>query len=216
MSLDFSGRHSSNIGNHNHLEMNKPPPSPSPAALVAVWSKGREQSVTTKSGQKNEALLLRDSVQISPDWKASFSVLGSYCSEGAGTGGGINDTLLVNIAGIISRRLCIILLHHTLATWCKELTHWKRPWCWERLKAGGEGDDRGWDGWMTSPTQWTWVWASSRSWWWTGKPGMLQSVGSQRVRHDWVTELNWIAEDRYFSYLLLYNKHGRNSMAFVN
>ena len=65
-----------------------------------------------------------------------------------------------------------------------ELTHWKRPWCWERLKAGGEGDDRGWDGWMASPTQWTWVWASFRSWWRTGKPGVLHSMGSQRVRHD--------------------------------
>ena len=63
-------------------------------------------------------------------------------------------------------------------------------WWWERWKAGGEGDDRGWDGWMTSLTRWTWVWASSRSWWWTGKPGMLQSMGSQRVRHNWVTELN--------------------------
>ena len=72
-----------------------------------------------------------------------------------------------------------------------ELTHWKRSWCWGRLKAGGEGDDRGWDGWMASPTQWTWIWGSPWSWWWTGKPGMLQSMGSQRVRHDWVTELNW-------------------------
>ena len=70
-------------------------------------------------------------------------------------------------------------------------THRKRPWCWERLKVGREGDDRGWDGWMTSLTQWTWLWASSRSWWWTGKPGMLQSMGSQRVGHDWATELNW-------------------------
>ena len=76
-----------------------------------------------------------------------------------------------------------------LATWCKELTHWKRPWCWARLKAGGEGDDRGWDGWMASPTQWTWVWACSGSWWWIGKPGVLQSMGSQRVRHNWATEL---------------------------
>ena len=79
----------------------------------------------------------------------------------------------------------------TLATWCENLTHWKRPWCWERLKAGGEGDNRGWDGWMASPTQWTWVWASSRSCWWTGKPGVLQPMGSQRVRHDWATEVNW-------------------------
>ena len=78
-----------------------------------------------------------------------------------------------------------------LATWCKQLTHWKRPWCWERLKAGGEGDDRGWDGWMASPTWWTWVWASSRSWWWTGRPGMLQSMGSQRVGHDWTELIQW-------------------------
>ena len=70
-------------------------------------------------------------------------------------------------------------------------THWKRPWCWERLKAGGEGVDRGWDGWMASLTGWTWVWANSRSWWWTRKPGMLQSMGSQRVGHAWATELNW-------------------------
>ena len=60
----------------------------------------------------------------------------------------------------------------------------------ERLKAGGEEDDRGWDGWMASPTQWTWVWASSRSWWWRRKPGVLQSMGSQRVKHNWATELN--------------------------
>ena len=79
----------------------------------------------------------------------------------------------------------------TLATWCKELTHVKRPWCWERLKVGGEGDDRGWDGLMASPTWWTWVWVNSGSWWWTGKPGVLQSMGSQRVRHGWATELNW-------------------------
>ena len=79
-----------------------------------------------------------------------------------------------------------------LATWCKELIHWKRLWCWERLKAGGEGDDRGWDGWMASLTGWTWVWASSGSWWWTGKPGVLQSMGLQRVGHDWVTELSWV------------------------
>ena len=77
---------------------------------------------------------------------------------------------------------------NTLATWCADLTHWKRPWWWERLKAGGEEDDRGWNGWMASLTQWTWVWASSGSLWWTGKPGVLQSMGLQRVRHDWVTK----------------------------
>jgi len=68
---------------------------------------------------------------------------------------------------------------------------WERPWCWERLQAGGEGDNRGWDGWMAPLTEWKWVWPSSRSWWWTGKPGVLQSMGSQRVRQDWVTKLNW-------------------------
>ena len=62
---------------------------------------------------------------------------------------------------------------NTLATWCKELTHWKRPWCCERLRAGGEGDDRGRDGWTASLTQWTWVWVNSESWWWTGRPGIL-------------------------------------------
>ena len=59
------------------------------------------------------------------------------------------------------------------------------------LKAGGEGDDKGWDGLMASPTQWTWIWVDSRSWWWTGKPGLLWFIGSQRVGHDWATELNW-------------------------
>ena len=72
----------------------------------------------------------------------------------------------------------------------EELTHWKRLWCWEGLGAG-EGDDRGWDGWMASPTWWTWVCVNSGSWWWTGRPGMLQFMGSQRVGHDWMTELNW-------------------------
>ena len=68
----------------------------------------------------------------------------------------------------------------------------ERPWCWERLRAGGEGDDRGWDGWMASLTRWTWLWVDSRSWWWTGRPGVLRFMGSQRVGHDWATELNWI------------------------
>ena len=77
-------------------------------------------------------------------------------------------------------------------TLCEELTHLKRPWCWERLRARGEGDDSGWHGWMTSPTQWIWVWVNSGSWRWTGRSGVLQFMGSQRVRHDWVTELNWI------------------------
>ena len=72
------------------------------------------------------------------------------------------------------------------------LAHWKRPWCWERLKADGEEDDGKWDGWMESPIWWMWVCAGSGSWWWTGRPDMLQSVGLQRVWHTWATELNWI------------------------
>ena len=77
--------------------------------------------------------------------------------------------------------------------WPPDVKKWlilkERPWCWERLKVGGEGDDRGWDGWMSSPTQGTGVWVNSGSWRWTGRPGVLQSMGSQRVRHDWATEL---------------------------
>ena len=81
-----------------------------------------------------------------------------------------------------------MLCSSILATWCEELTHWKRPWCCGRLKAGGEGDDSGWDGWMVSPTQWTWVWANFRRLWRPGKPCLLQSMGSQRVRHSLATE----------------------------
>ena len=67
----------------------------------------------------------------------------------------------------------------------------EKTWCWEGLGAGGEGDDRGWDVWMASPTWWTWVWVNSGSWWWTGRAGVLRFLGLQRVEHDWVTELNW-------------------------
>ena len=84
---------------------------------------------------------------------------------------------------------------NTLATSWEELSHWKRLWCWEGLGAGGEGDDKGWDGWMASPTRWTWVWVNSGSWGWTGKPGVLWFMGSQRVGHDWETELNWTASN---------------------
>ena len=80
---------------------------------------------------------------------------------------------------------------NTLANWCEEPTHLKRPWHWERWKAGGEGDNREWDGWMASLTRWTWVWVNSGSWWWTGRPGVLWSVRSQRAGHGWATELNW-------------------------
>ena len=93
--------------------------------------------------------------------------------------------------------LTVFILHiwswnsNTLATLCEELTHWKRLWYWEGLGAGGERDNRGWDGWMASPTGWTWVWVNSGSWWWTRRPGVLWFMGSQRVGHNWATELNW-------------------------
>ena len=83
---------------------------------------------------------------------------------------------------------------NTLATWCKELTQWKRPWCWERLKAGRDWGDRGWDGWMASLTQWTWLRANSGRQRRTGKPGMLQFMVSQRVGHDWVLNNNYQRE----------------------
>ena len=103
-----------------------------------------------------------------------------------------NQSILKEISLNIHRKdWCWSWNSNTLATWCEELIHWKRPWCWERLKAGGERDNRGWDGWMASLTLWIWVWVNSGSRWWTGEPGVLQSMGSQRIGHDWVTELNW-------------------------
>ena len=73
----------------------------------------------------------------------------------------------------------------------------EKTWCWEWLRAGGEGDNRGWDGWMTSPTQWTWVWVNSRSWWWTGRPGVLRFLELQRVGHNWATELTDRTDDQW-------------------
>ena len=81
----------------------------------------------------------------------------------------------------------------TPVLWLPHAKSWLigKDWCWEGLEAGGKGDNRGWDGWMASPTRWTWVWVNSGSWWWTGRPGVLQFMGSKRVGHDWTTELNW-------------------------
>ena len=104
------------------------------------------------------------------------------------------------IPGCSLERLCWSWNSNTLVIWCKELTHFKRPWCWERLRAGGEDDDRGWDGWMALLTQRTWVWVDSGSWWWTGRPGILQFMGSQRVGHNWVTELNELNAKRIFCF----------------
>ena len=100
-----------------------------------------------------------------------------------------------SVLGVHWKDWCWSWNSNTLATWCEELTHWKwgmswliPTWCWERLRAGGEGDDRGWDGWMASSIQWTWVWVDSGSWWWTGRPGLLQFMGSQRVGLNWTSQ----------------------------
>ena len=103
---------------------------------------------------------------------------------------------------------------NTLATWCEELACWKRPWCWERLKAGGEGDNGGWDSWMASPTWWTWVWGSFGSWWWTGRSSVLQSMGLQRIGHDWATELNWTEMFSYYQIWLMTSRLGIQYIGF--
>ena len=97
-----------------------------------------------------------------------------------------------SVLGVHWKDWCWSWNSNTLATSCEELTHWKRPWCWEGLWAGGKGDNREWDGWMASLTRWIWVWVNSGSWWWTGRPDVLRFMGSQRVRHDWAAELNRI------------------------
>ena len=103
-----------------------------------------------------------------------------------------NQSILKEISpGCSLKDWCWSWNSNTLANSWEELTHWKRPWCWEGLGAGGEGDNRGWDGWVASLTGWAWVWVNSRSLWWTGRPGRLQFIGSQIVGHDWATELNW-------------------------
>ena len=88
-----------------------------------------------------------------------------------------NQSILKEISSEYSLEGLMLKLQ-SLGTWCEELTHLKRLWCWERLRVGGKGDDRGWDGWMASPVQWTRVWVNTRNWWWTGRPGVLQSIGS--------------------------------------
>ena len=102
-----------------------------------------------------------------------------------------NQSILKEISpGCSLEGLMLKLKLHTLATSCEELTHLKRPWCWERLRAGEEGDDRGWSGWVASLTWWTWVWVASGSWWWTWRPGVLWFMGSQRVGTELITHVN--------------------------
>ena len=107
-----------------------------------------------------------------------------------------NPSILVEISPGCSLE-GVMLMSNTLATSCEELTHWKSQ-CWEGLGTEGERNDRGWDGWMASPTRWTWDWVNSGSWWWTGRPAVLRFMGSQRVGHNWATELNWLKCYRSF------------------
>ena len=107
-----------------------------------------------------------------------------------------------------------LVVREILIKKCKELTHWKRPWCWEGLGAGGEGDDRGWDGWMASPTRWAWVWVNSGSWWWTGRPGVLWFMGLQRLVHDWATEPNWTELTEHILVIRLSNVKRYNNTYF--
>ena len=113
--------------------------------------------------------------------------VGEDCWESLGLQGDPTSPFWRSALGFLWKKWC----SSTLATSREELTHWKRFWCWEGLWTGGEGEDRGWDGWMASLTRWMWVWVNSRSWWWTGRPGVLRFMGLQRVRHDWATDLIW-------------------------
>ena len=132
-------------------------------------------------------------------WEFNVITLEGWCWRS-------NPSILKEISTGCSLEGLMLKLKLQYFTSCEELTYWKRPWCWEGLGAGGEGDDRGWDGWMASLTRWAWVWVNSRSWWWTERPGVLRFMGSQRVGHDWATELNWLCKDQrdYFFFLALF------------
>ena len=116
---------------------------------------------------------------------------------------------------------------NTLATWCEELAHCKRLWCWERLGSGGKGEDWGWDRWVASPAQWTWVWVSSGRWQWrTGKPGELQFMGLQRVGHNWGTQqqqhekegnpASWVNMDRPWGHCAKWDKSEKDKLNMIS
>ena len=137
-------------------------------AIMIVLGEGRMLRETLPSGPGQADLDLESGRQI---WETLGSIPAPACRLFAQIISWRRVRIILSNSWSCEDYWCWSWSSNTLATWCEELTHWKRPWCWERLKAGGEGDDRGWDGWMASPTQLKWVWASSGSW--SGKPSML-------------------------------------------
>ena len=148
-----------------------------------------EKQNKTENKQKNPYIHDHIEQEAAQKFKVPFASLWRRLLRVPWTAGGPTST---GPTSVHWKDWCWSWNSSTLATWCEELTHWKRPWSWERLRAGGDQDNRGWDGWMASPTWWTWVLVDSGSWWWTGRPGVLQSMGSQSFGHDWATELNCI------------------------
>ena len=157
------------IKKQRHYFVNKGPSSPYMAMVFPVVMYGGE----------------RWTIQKAEHWRTDAFELWCW----AWTSRRSNQSILKEISPEYSLEVLVLKLKlQNLATWCEELTRWKRPWCWERLKVGGEGDDRGWDRWMASLTQWTWVWINAVSWWWTGRPGVLSPWG---CKESDTTQLNW-------------------------
>ena len=113
---------------------------------------------------------------------------------------------------IFIRRTDAEISSNTLATWCQETTDWKTPCCWERLKAGGEGDDQGWNGWMASPTRWTWVWASSGRWWWSGKLVCCTQLSVWTVLIQFLARSGTIPEKKKFKREWKQNKRNKRKL----
>ena len=166
--------------------------------FATPWTAGHQASLSITNSWSLLKLMSIESVMPSyhlilcyplSSCPQSFQASGSFQMSQLFASGGQSIGVSASTSGI--RHSFSKSLWSSLAASWEELTHWKRLWCWEGLGAGGEGDDRGWDGWKTSLTRWTWVWVNSRSWWWTGRPGVLQFMGLQRVEHDWATEMNW-------------------------
>ena len=172
----------------------KGPSFPGMACETGLWRQERQLWTEAKPGKPGIskevkagfAFYERPGFQLMIYLKQLYSSKHSW--ESLGLQGDPNQSILKETSpGCLLEGLMLRLKLHTLSTSCEELTHWKRPWCWEGLRAGGEGDDRGWDGWMASLTQWTWIWVNSGSWWWTSRPGVLRFMGLQ----SWTWLSDW-------------------------